>query len=211
MNIKGFLVATALSALALSACTKAETLSREGDINLAGCKVPAGLTTEQVQAVRCTPVSATPPVEAPVASEAENEVVINEALAPQAAMNGHDEENIGARKIVKGDLNGDGVEDRAVLFVLEGGGGSNAYSTHLAAFISERGRLKFVYSMPVSGYGEEVQGVSYGDGKVKMKKLGQGEGDAMCCPTAEYEVDYLLKDGKWLEIYPEEEGTAQAL
>lgn len=211
MKTKGLLAAAAFSVIALSACTKAETLSREGDINLAGCKVPAGLTVEQVQAVSCTPVSATAPVEAPVASEAENEVVINEALAPQAAMNGHDEENIGARKIVKGDLNGDGVEDRAVLFVLEGGGGSNAYSTHLAAFLSESGKLKFIYSTPVSGYGEEVQGISYGDGKVKMKKLGQGEGDAMCCPTAEYEVDYLLKDGKWLEIYPEDEGTAQAL
>lgn len=207
MKIKGLFVAAVFSAVALSACTKAETLSREGDINLAGCKVPAGLTVEQVQAVSCTPVSAT----APVASEAENEVAINEALAPQAAMNGHDEENIGARKIVKGDLNGDGVEDRAVLFVLEGGGGSNAYSMHLAAFLSESGKLKFIYSTPVSGYGEEVQGISYGDGMVKMKKLGQREGDAMCCPTAEYEVDYLLKDGKWLEIYPEDDGTAQAL
>lgn len=211
MKIKGLLLAAVCSVVALSACTKAESLSREGDINLAGCKVPGGLTTEQVQAVNCAPVSATPPVEAPVASEAENEAVINEALAPQAAMNGHDEENVRARKIVKGDLNGDGVEDRAVLFVLEGGGGSNAYSNHLAAFLSESGKLKFIYSEPVSGYGEQIQEVSYGDGMVKMRKLGQGEGDAMCCPTEEYEVNYLLKDGKWLEIYPEDEGTAQTL
>ena len=33
----------------------------------------------------------------------------------------------------------------------------------------------------------------------------------MCCPTAEYEVDYLLKDGKWLEIYPEDDGTIESL
>lgn len=211
MKTKGLLMAAVFSAAALSACTKAESLSREGDINLAGCKVPAGLTTEQVQAVSCAPVPAIPPMGAPVASEAENEAVINEALAPQAAMNGHDEENVRARKVVKGDLNGDGVEDRAVLFVLEGGDGGNAYSNHLAAFLSESGKLKFIYSQPVSGYGEQVQGISYGEGMVKMKKLGQREGDAMCCPTDEYEVDYLLKDGKWVEIYPEDDVTAQAL
>lgn len=50
--------------LTLAACKKEESLTQKGDINLAGCEVPAGLTLVQAAAQECAPDAVEPAVTA---------------------------------------------------------------------------------------------------------------------------------------------------
>ena len=200
--------------LALAACKKEEPLTQKGDINLAGCEVPAGLTPAQAEAQECAPdivqpaateelaITAEPAVTAePVAAVTDN-AVINEEIARRAFLLGDALENKEARRIAEGDLNGDGASDKAVLFMVEANDGGMAYSTHLAAFLREGGGLRYVDSRPVAGYGEVAQALAVQDGILTVSLLVQGPDDATCCPSMEKKVSYLLHNGKWMETVP---------
>lgn len=200
--------------LALAACKKEEPLTQKGDINLAGCEVPAGLTPAQAEAQECAPdivqpaateepaITAEPAVAVePVAAVTDN-AVINEELARQAFLFGDAQENVDARHTEEGDINGDGVSDKVVLFMLDATNGSMSYSTHLAAFVREDGGLRHVDSRLVAGYGEAVEELGVQDGMLMMKILVQGPDDPTCCPSVEKNVSYLLHNGKWIETKP---------
>lgn len=202
MKKVGMLVGAMLAVLALVGCKKEVALTQAGDINLAGCEVPAGLTSAQAEAVSCAPAQAGPQIAAEPSVAASDESVINEALARQAFIFDQADENVEARKFAEGDLNGDGVSDKAVLFVLEATNGGNAYATHLAVFVREAGALTYADSLPVSGYGEGVQDFTVQDGAVAMKILVQGPDDATCCPSVEKNVSYVLQNGKLIEAKP---------
>lgn len=202
MKKVGMLVGAMWAILAIVGCKKEAALTQAGDINLAGCEVSAGLTAAQAEAVSCAPAQAEPQIAAEPSVAASDERVINEALALQAFIFDQADENVEARKFAEGDLNGDGVSDKAVLFVLEATNGGNAYATHLAGFVREAGALKYADSLPVAGYGEGVQQFAVQEGGVAMKILVQGPGDATCCPSAEKNVSYLLHIGKWIEATP---------
>ena len=202
MKKVGMLVGAMLAVLALVGCKKEAALTQAGDINLAGCEVPAGLTAAQAEAVSCAPAQAEPQSAAEPSAAASDESVISEALARQAFIFDQADENVEARKFAEGDLNGDGVSDKAVLFVLEATNGGNAYATHLAVFAREAGALAYADSLPVSGYGEGVQDFTVQEGSVVMKILAQGPGDATCCPSVEKNVSYVLHNGKLIEAKP---------
>lgn len=200
--------------LALAACKKEEPLTQKGDINLAGCEVPAGLTPAQAETQKCAPdvvepaateelsITAEPAVtDEPVAAVTDN-AVINEELARQAFLFGDAQENVDARHIEEGDLNGDGVSDKAVLFMLDATNGSMSYSTHLAAFVREGGGLRHVDSRLVAEYREAVEEIGVQDGMLMMRILVQGPDDPTCCPSVEKKVSYLLHNGKWIETKP---------
>ncbi|MBH1826828.1 hypothetical protein I5W35_06795 [Stenotrophomonas maltophilia] len=199
MKKVGMLVGAMLAVLALVGCKKEAALTQAGDINLAGCEVPAGLTAAQAEAVSCAPAQAEPQSAAEPSAAASDESVISEALARQAFIFDQADENVEARKFAEGDLNGDGVSDKAVLFVLEATNGGNAYATHLAVFAREAGALAYADSLPVSGYGEGVQDFTVQEGSVAMKILVQGPDDATCCPSVEKNVSYVLQNGKLIE------------
>lgn len=80
----GMLVGAMWAVLALVGCKKEAALTQAGDINLAGCEVPAGLTSAQAEAVSCTPAQAEPQINAGTSTAASDESVINEALARDA-------------------------------------------------------------------------------------------------------------------------------
>ncbi|WP_313401301.1 hypothetical protein [Stenotrophomonas sp.] len=202
MKKVGMLVGAMLAVLALVGCKKEEVLTQAGDINLAGCEVPAGLTAAQAEAISCAPALAEPQIAAEPSVAASDESIINEALSRQAFIFDQADENVEARKFAEGDLNGDGVSDKAVLFVLEATNGGNAYATHLAVFVREAGALTYADSLPVSGYGEGVQDFTVQDGAVAMKILVQGPDDATCCPSVEKNVSYVLQRGKLIEAKP---------
>lgn len=202
MKKVGMLVGAMLAVLALVGCKKEAALTQAGDINLAGCEVPAGLTAVQAEAVSCTPAQAEPQIAAEPSVAASDESIINEALTRQAFIFDQADENVEARKFAEGDLNGDGVSDKAVLFVLEATNGGNAYATHLAVFVREAGALAYADSLPVSGYGEGVQDFGVQEGAVAMKILVQGPDDATCCPSVEKNVSYVLQRGKLIEAKP---------
>lgn len=202
MKKVGMLVGAMLAVLALVGCKKEEVLTQAGDINLAGCEVPAGLTAAQAEAVSCAPALAEPQIAAEPSVAASDKSIINEALARQAFIFDQADENVEARNFAEGDLNDDGVSDKAVLFVLEATNGGNAYATHLAVFVREAGALAYADSLPVSGYGEGVQDFTVQDGAVAMKILVQGPDDATCCPSVEKNVSYVLQRGKLIEAKP---------
>lgn len=202
MKKVGMLVGAMLAVLALGGCKKEEVLTQAGYINLAGCEVPAGLTSAQAEAISCAPAQAEPQIAAEQSAAASDESVINEALARQAFIFDQADENVEAKKFAEGDLNGDGVSDKAVLFVLEATNGGNAYATHLAVFVREAGALAYADSLPVSGYGEGIQGLIVQEGVVAMKVLVQGPDDATCCPSVEKNVSYVLQRGKLIEAKP---------
>lgn len=191
--------------LAVGACKKEASLTQEGDINLAGCEVPAGLTPKQAEAQQCALNLVEPVLTADPVVAVPDSAVINEALAGQAILLGDAQENQEARRIAEGDLNGDGVSDKAVLFMLEANDGSMAYSTYLAAFVREEGGLRRVDSRRVAGYGEVAQTLFVRDGVLMASILVQGPDDATCCPSMEKKVSYLLHNGKWIEVAGKQE------
>jgi len=75
---------------------------------------------------------------------------INKLISRQAAEE-RGEEYGDARKVVKGDLNRDGVSDLAVLYTIEGQDGTNNYLQYLAVFIRVKGRLHHVTETEVGG------------------------------------------------------------
>ena len=202
MKKVGMLVGAMWAVLALVGCKKESTLTQAGDMNLAGCEVPAGLTPVQAEAVSCAPAQAEPQITAEPSAAAPVESVINEALARDAFIFNQSEEDVEARRFAEGDLNGDGVSDKVVLFVLQATDGGNGYATHLAVFLKEGNGLTYADSLPVSGYGEGVQEFAVQGGMVVMKILVQGPGDATCCPSVEKNVSYVLHTGKLIEAKP---------
>ena len=75
---------------------------------------------------------------------------INQFISRQAAEE-RGEEYEEARKVVKGDLNRDGVSDLALLYTIEGQDGTNNYVQYLAVFIRVKGRLDHVTETVVGG------------------------------------------------------------
>jgi hypothetical protein len=90
--------------------------------------------------------------------------VIDRFLSRQIAGTGG-EEYREARKTAAGDLNRDGRADVAVLYTIEGMGGSNNYVQHLAVFARIKGRLVPVAHTAVGGKGDrliELQAIKKG-------------------------------------------------
>src|SRR5262245_99330 len=80
-----------------------------------------------------------------IVAQSDDKAVIDKYIANQAKRE-RGEEPDGVRKTVEGDLNHDGVSDVAVLYTIEGQGGSNNYIQYLAVFVRKNGKLTFARS-----------------------------------------------------------------
>jgi len=200
MKTIGMAALAACVVLAVSGCKKEEALTQKGDINLAGCEVPAGLTSAEAEARGCSSDAPAAAHSSALMASASDETVINEALSREAFIYNQSEEDLEARQFAEGDLNGDGIEDKVVLFVLQATNGGNAYATHVAGFVKEGAVLQYADAIPVAGYGEGIQEFAVRNGMLTMTILVQGPGDATCCPSVEKHVSYLLHNGKWIEV-----------
>lgn len=197
-----------LAALAVTGCGKADEVTKAGDINLAGCEVPAGTKRVEAEAIQCNAAKdvkaeaeKAPPQEAvQVTPDTE---VINAAIALEAKKADGAAEYKDARKLIEGDLTGDGKSEVVALYTLEGSGNGNGAGSYLAAFQRKEGsQLQLVGTTSVSGFGVAVQKVSLKEGTVHVTLLVPGPDDPACCPSTEEESLYVFHGGKWLQVQP---------
>jgi heat shock protein HslJ/predicted transcriptional regulator len=99
-----------------------------------------------------------------------------------------------------GDLDGDGVED-AVVFLLERGGGSGAF-TYVAAQLNRDGQPADAGAVWIEDR-IGVRSAAIEDGQVVLDLILQGPGDAACCGSHKARKTYALQEGKLVETTAE--------
>jgi len=109
----------------------------------------------------------------------------------------------GGDLVAYGDLNGDGVEDAAVLLA-ESSGGSGTF-TYLAAVVNQDGQPVNAGTVLV-GDRTQIKSLAIQNGQIVMEIVTQGPDDAMCCPTLKVRKTYSLQDGQLVEVGSEELG-----
>jgi hypothetical protein len=95
-----------------------------------------------------------------------------------------------------GDLDGDGVEDAAVLLV-EDSGGSGSF-VYLAAVLNRDGQPENV-ATTLLGDRAQVEELSIDSGQIGVKMLTHGPDDPMCCPSQESQATYTLEGSELVE------------
>lgn len=89
-----------------------------------------------------------------------------------------------------GDLNGDGVDDAAVVLATSAGGSGTFIS--LEAVVNEQGTPKHVASAQL-GDRARINSLAIESGKVTVNLVTHGPNDPMCCPTQEASQEYKLQ------------------
>ena len=129
------------------------------------------------------------------ASPAQNQdtAVVNQFIAKQATQE-DGEEYEGARKMITGDLNRDGVPDLAVLYTIEGQNGTNNYIQYLAAFIRRNGALVHVAHTAVGGkWNRDVDLQSIKNNVIHFKTLLHRANDPASTPSRKETARYVLR------------------
>jgi hypothetical protein len=96
-----------------------------------------------------------------------------------------------------GDLNGDGVDDAAVILIESSGGSGNF--RYLAAVINEGGAPVNVATQFI-GDREQMQSITIEDGEITVDMVAHGPDDPMCCPTQEVTKRYQLRADQLVEV-----------
>ncbi len=103
-------------------------------------------------------------------------------------------ERIGRQDLVAfGDLNGDGIEDAAVVLLLADGNTGHRY---LAAVLSENGEPRHVASAYL-GINIWIDSAVIADGVVTLQMRQLGTNDSTCCPTREVKARMRLTEKSW--------------
>ncbi|MBP2677894.1 MAG: hypothetical protein H6Q82_959 [Deltaproteobacteria bacterium] len=102
------------------------------------------------------------------------------------------------------DLDGDGIDDAAVLLA-ESSGGSGAF-TYLAVVSCRDGRAVNIGTI---GLGDRVmiRSMAGQEGGIVVEFVEAGPGEPLCCPTRNVRNRYRLRDGKLLLASSEGQGT----
>jgi hypothetical protein len=98
--------------------------------------------------------------------------------------------------IAYGDLNGDGVEDAAVLLASNSGG--SGVFIYLASVLDEDGQPVNTAST-VLGDRVQINSMTIEDGVITVEMVTQGPDDPMCCPTQETIAKYTLEGDQLIE------------
>ncbi len=100
-----------------------------------------------------------------------------------------------SEKIALGDLNGDGIEDAAVVLV-SSGGGSGTFS-ELIAVINQNGNPRQV---AVRSLGDRVNvgNLSIRGGNIVVQRAKHAPGDPMCCPSLRVTEKHKLRGSSLL-------------
>jgi hypothetical protein len=91
------------------------------------------------------------------------------------------------------DLDGDGLDDAAVL-LKENTGGSGVF-VYLAAVLNQNGRPVNVATVRV-GDPTHIEEMAIKGGMISVRMLDYARGDPMCCPSLEYRETYVLEGGE---------------
>ena len=89
-----------------------------------------------------------------------------------------------------GDLNGDGIDDAAVVFAVSGGGSGTFYS--LAAVINQGGAAVHVSSALLLGDRIQLETLTIAEGVITVQMVAHGPQDPLCCPTQRVVRRYQL-------------------
>ncbi|WP_162407676.1 hypothetical protein [Pseudoxanthomonas jiangsuensis] len=153
---------------------------------------PAVPSDPNPQAEAPTPALAQEPDKVVSASD---DAAIESAIAVTASTVMGDEFK-DARQVVAGDINGDKVDDSAVLFSIEIPS-ENTSTQYLAVFLRQPdGSLRFANALPVGGVGSSTSDFVIADETIRLTSLTLGPDDSDCCPTLEQKTKYLLHNGK---------------
>ncbi|MFB4249268.1 hypothetical protein [Pseudomonas idahonensis] len=103
------------------------------------------------------------------------------------------------RQIIQVDLNGDGELDAAVLYTIEGSGGSQtAYQTLSAFYHAPEGWQAQGGDAAISGAVREARDI--GSRTIFIDALVQGDEDPRCCPTQPYPQRFQWSGDKFIEL-----------
>jgi heat shock protein HslJ len=99
-----------------------------------------------------------------------------------------------------GDLNGDGLDDAAVVLV-ENSGGSGSFF-YLALVLNQDGNPENVVTQ-LLGDRAQVESVTIDGAEIAIKAMAHAPGDPMCCPTQEVDLTYRFDEGQLVEVAEE--------
>jgi|ERR1043166_264064 hypothetical protein len=123
------------------------------------------------------------PVALGVPSQDKDKQVIDQFIAHQAKQD-NGEEYEAARKVVRGDLNRDGVPDTAVLYTIEGQDGTNNYIQYLAVFVRSKSGLVNAADTFVGGKGNrDVDLLSIKSNMINCKTMSYRNSDPSSTPS----------------------------
>lgn len=210
MAVRGFLF-SAFVALALSSCGAIEASAPalpnanagqcQKDTDCKGdriceqgtCAAPAATVVEQSPAQ--------PKADAPVAhiSADDERAALALAVAGYIAQSKAEAietsliESEAFRKLVRGDINGDGLADlvASTLFAIEG---SNTDFQQLFVFEQRDGKLVLIDSRAAEA--GKLADFDIAGGKLQVSYLDYAEDDSRCCPSIEYKKQFVIAGGK---------------
>ena len=134
-----------------------------------------------------------------VTGQSDDKAVIDKSIAAQAKRE-RGEEPDGIRKTIEGDVNHDGVADVAVLYTIEGQGGSNNYIQYLAVFVRKKTGLVFAARAPVGGKNRRgMELTSIKDNVIYFDTTGYADRDPSCCPSIKGTTSFTLVGNKLVE------------
>ena len=134
-----------------------------------------------------------------VIAQSDDKVVIDKFIAAQAKRE-RGEEPDGIRKTIEGDLNHDGAADVAVLYTIEGQGGSNNYIQYLAVFVRKKTGLVFAARTPAGGKNRRsIDLTSIKDNVMYFDTTGYTDRDPSCCPSIKGKTSFTLTGRKLVE------------
>ncbi|MEL7982918.1 hypothetical protein AAG584_23005 [Vreelandella titanicae] len=132
-----------------------------------------------------------------ISNENRMEELIEQHIFDQAYINGA-EEYSDARKTATGDLNGDGIQDTAVIYTLEGSGGGNGYFQNMTIFLggADVPKAGNAIALPFHAYEAEIR-----NGQIIVQAKEHGPNDPNCCPSIEQEYAYHLDKGRLVNSF----------
>ncbi len=104
-----------------------------------------------------------------------------------------------ARKIIYGDVDGDGTKDAVVQYTLEGAGGGNSWGQSIAVFLKKKGVYKFAADEGVGGKfyrGFTIQKVVAKQIIGATETCPSDEPQGICKNPRKAQVKYVLLNGK---------------
>jgi hypothetical protein len=134
-----------------------------------------------------------------VIAQSNEKAVIDKFIAAQAKRE-RGEEPDDVRKTIEGDLNHDGTADVAVLYTIEGQGGSNDHIQYLAVFVRKKTGLVFAARTPVGGKNRRsIDLTSIKNNVMYFDTAGYAESDGSCCPSIKGTTSFTLAGRKLIE------------
>jgi len=135
-----------------------------------------------------------------VSAQNADKSAIDKFISDQATR-AHGAEYPDARKVLTGDLNGDGAAETVVLYTIEGQDGSNNHTQYLAVFIRANGRLVYVtHTSTGSKSYRDVELDSISNGLINLTTVGFAKNDPACCPTLKGKAWYKLAMGRLMAV-----------